>query len=86
MNINKHKVRGELDNVAGKCRADELYKFLASWIHIPEAKDFSTVEPRFNEVVGDRPNLFVKWRIHYIENLDTSNLRETTKMFVTSRS
>ena len=35
----------------------------------------STVEPRFNEVAGDRPNLFVKWRVRYIENLDVTNLR-----------
>ena len=35
----------------------------------------NTVEPRFNEVAGDRPNLFVKWRIRYIENLDITNLR-----------
>ena len=35
----------------------------------------STVEPRFNEVAGDRPNLFVKWRVRYIENLDITNLR-----------
>ena len=33
-----------------------------------------TVEPRFNEVAGDRPNLFVKWRVRYIENLDITNL------------
>ena len=33
------------------------------------------VEPRFNEVVGDRLNLFVKWRVRYIENLDITNLR-----------
>ena len=32
-------------------------------------------EPRFNEVAGDRPNLFVKWRVRYIENLDITNLR-----------
>ena len=40
----------------------------------------STAEPRFNEVAGDRPNLFVKWRVRYIENLDTckENL-ETTR-------
>ena len=36
----------------------------------------NTVEPRFNEVTGDRPNLFVKWRVRYIENLDITNLRE----------
>ena len=29
----------------------------------------STVEPRFHEVAGDRPNLFVKWRVRYIEVL-----------------
>ena len=36
---------------------------------------FITVEPRFNEVAGDPPNLFVKWRVRYIENLDITNLR-----------
>ena len=25
----------------------------------------TTVETRFNEVAGDRPNLFVKWRVRY---------------------
>ena len=34
-----------------------------------------TVEPQFNEVARDRPNLFVKWRVRYIENLDITNLR-----------
>ena len=34
-----------------------------------------TVEPRFKEVVGDRANLFVKWRVRYIEILDITNLR-----------
>ena len=34
----------------------------------------STVEPRFNEVDRDRPNLFVKSRVRYIENLDITNL------------
>ena len=34
-----------------------------------------TVETRFNEVTGDRPNLLVKWRVRYIENLDLTNLR-----------
>ena len=33
----------------------------------------TTVEPRFNEVAGDRPNLFVKWRVRYIENLRRYN-------------
>ena len=27
------------------------------------------MEPRFNEVAGDQPNLFVKWRVRYIEVL-----------------
>ena len=35
----------------------------------------NTAEPRFNEVAGDRPNLFVKSRVRYIENLDITNLR-----------
>ena len=34
-----------------------------------------TVEPRFNKVAGDPQNLFVKWRLRYIENLDITNLR-----------
>ena len=38
--------------------------------------DQHTVKPRFNGVVGDRPKLFVKWRVRYIENLDITNLRE----------
>ena len=46
----------------------------------------TTVEPRFNEAAGDRPNLFVKSGVRYIENLDITNLKETTKMFVLSRS
>ena len=33
-----------------------------------------TVEPLFNEVAGDPPNLFVKSRVRYIENLDITNL------------
>ena len=33
------------------------------------------MEPRFNEVAGDRPNLFVKSRVRYIECLDITNLR-----------
>ena len=42
--------------------------------HIP-LYEAATVEPRFNKVAGDRPNLFVKWRVRYIENLDITNLR-----------
>ena len=34
-----------------------------------KGKHSATVEPRFNEVAGDRPNLFVKWRVRYIEVL-----------------
>ena len=34
-----------------------------------------TVEPRFNEVAWQRPNLFVKWRVRYVEKLDITNLR-----------
>ena len=34
-----------------------------------------TVEPPLNEVAGDRPNLFVKSRVRYIEDLDITNLR-----------
>ena len=33
------------------------------------------MEPRFNEVAGDRPISFVKSRVRYIENLDVTNLR-----------
>ena len=51
------------------------WKFVReSWINVA-AKESNTVEPRFNEVAGDRPNLFVKWRVRYIENLDITNLR-----------
>ena len=38
-------------------------------VRIKLSKINSTVEPRFNEVAGDRPNLFVKWRVCYIEVL-----------------
>ena len=34
-----------------------------------------TVEPRFKEVAWDQPNLFVKWRVRFTENLDITNLR-----------
>ena len=30
---------------------------------------------KLKEVAGDRPNLFVKSRVRYIENLDITNLR-----------
>ena len=35
----------------------------------------NTVKPRFNEVAGDRPSLFVKSRVRFFENLDITNLR-----------
>ena len=41
----------------------------------PSMKFASTAEPQFNEVEGDRPNLFVKWRVRYIGNLKIANLR-----------
>ena len=37
--------------------------------HVACQEQYNTVEPRFNEVAGDRPNLFVKWRVRYIEVL-----------------
>ena len=40
-----------------------------------QSLDPCAVKPRFNEVAGDQPNLFVKWRVRYIENLDVTNLR-----------
>ena len=40
-----------------------------------QSLDPCTVKPRFNEVAGNQPNLFVKWRVRYIENLDITNLR-----------
>ena len=73
-----------------------LTKYDASRMNRDQVMDFeiwfkihtnvSTMEPRFNEVAGDRPNLLVKWRVRYIEDLDITNLGETTKMFVKSRS
>ena len=33
-------------------------------------REQSTVEPRLNEVAGDRPDLFVKSSVCYIENLE----------------
>jgi len=41
----------------------------------------TTVEPRFNEVAGDRPNVFVKSRVRHIENLDITNLRGNDQNF-----
>ena len=39
-----------------------------------------TVQPRFNDVAGDRPNLFVKLRVRYIENLDITNFSENDQI------
>ena len=36
----------------------------------------NTVEPRFNEVAGDRPNLFVKSNVRYIEKTDVGKTRD----------
>ena len=51
-----------------------------------------TVEPRFDEVAGDCPNLFVKWRVRYTveprfneppfnEVLDITNGQSYSKMY-----
>ena len=59
-----------------------LYRFLFLdridhvWLLYLILQSFSdTVEPRFNEVAGDRVNLFVKSRVRYIENPNITNLR-----------
>ena len=36
---------------------------------------YYTVEPRFNKVAGDQPNLFVKSKVRYIEKVNITNLR-----------
>ena len=38
-----------------------------------QKSNLATVEHRFNEVAEDRPNLFVKSRVRYIENLDVKS-------------
>ena len=43
--------------------------------HFTNLSACSSLEPWFNEVTRDRPNLFVKLRVRYIENLDITNLR-----------
>ena len=52
-----------------------LYRVGYYNIMYPTSTNGITVEPRFNEVAGDRPNLFVKKRVCYIVNLDITNLR-----------
>ena len=39
------------------------------------------MEPRFNEVAGYRPILFVKSRVRYIENRNVTNLRGNEQTF-----
>ena len=41
----------------------------------PDGQNSVTVEPQFNEVAGNWPNLFVKWRVRYTETLYVTNLR-----------
>ena len=58
----------------------ENFSFISTFRVVSNEQLFSyqiqiTVEPRFNEVAGDRPNLFVNWRVRYIENFDITNLR-----------
>ena len=43
-------------------------------VDIIHSTQFYRVETRFNEVARDWPNLFIKWRVCYIENLDIMNL------------
>ena len=40
---------------------------------------WGTVEPRFNEVLRDWGNWFVKSRVRYAENLDLTNLRKNNQ-------
>ena len=49
--------------------------FVPLWGSTAQYVYIGTVEPRFNEVAGDRPYLFVISRFRYIENLDITNLR-----------
>ena len=44
-------------------------------MHLFSETNYSTVEPRFNELAGDRTNVFVKSRVRYIEDLDLTNFR-----------
>ena len=43
-------------------------------LHCHKFAFLCTVEPRFNEVPRDWGNLFIIWRVRYIENLDITNL------------
>ena len=53
---------------------DELEHYV-----IENGQKQDTVEPRFNEVAGDLPNLSLKSKVRYIENLDITNLRGNDK-------
>ena len=55
--------------------SEDQAKHVSNILSADPSSNQNTVEPRFNEVAGDRPNLFVKWRVRYIENLDITNLR-----------
>ena len=71
----KEAVKAELQRLVDTGIILPVYE-RADWvsqISIAEKKS-GTVEPRFDEVAGDRPNLFVKWRVRYIENFDITNL------------
>ena len=65
------------DNLNISCPILKPWILLSSLIFVAKILTamINTVEPRFNEVAGDRPNLFVKSRVRYIENLDITNLR-----------
>ena len=65
------------DNLSISCPILKPWILLSSLIFVAKISTamINRVEPRFNEVAGDRPNLFVKSRVRYIENLDITNLR-----------
>ena len=66
-------------NVRSRARKSgiEIFRVHNYWnpILVEIAECYNTVEPRFNEVAGDRPNLFVESRVRYIENLVITNFR-----------
>ena len=47
---------------------------------LKEIKNYSTVEPRFNEVPRDWANWFVISRVRYIENIVITNLLENNQI------
>ena len=64
------------DNLSISCPILKPWILLSSLIFVVKISTamISTVKPRFDEVPVDRPNLFVKSRVRYIENLDIANL------------